>query len=791
MATVYLARDLRHDREVAIKVLEPHMASSDAGRFLREIRIAARLTHPHVLGLHDSGEVGDSAGGRRLFYVMPYVEGETLRARLTRDGALPLTDAVRLTRELADALGYAHGHGVVHRDLKPENVLLSGGHAVVADFGIAKAIAAATSSGDRPEGASARDLQTGGLTATGVSIGTPAYMAPEQAIGDTTLDHRADLYALGVVAYEMLAGAHPFGGRTARAVAAAHLTETPAPLTERRPDVPPALAEIVMHLLAKDPATRPQTAEEVMRWLDGISTGAVSRTRFRVVSSTRRTIIVAGVVVALVGAAIGLSRFSPRVAAANAAAIRSIAVLPFENTSKDTAFDYLEDGITDHVRDALNAIPGLTVKARGSSRQLEGQGAREAGKRLAAAAVLQGAVNRSGGRLHVTTELVRADDDAVLWSATFDMTPESLPTVQDTIIRALTARLSVSRAASDVQQRSASMRGTTNADAYYLYLRGRHAADGFAWDKASALFRQAVAIDPKFTRALGALATSYSNEPVLGRARVDSMNRLARVTAAMALAADPTVTEAYVAQGNVLLSEMNFVGARRAFENAYAADSSNADVVWPYGAALYAVGDVDGGLAVLRRGKERDPLSAIFAGLIGYGFAMRRQYDSALALTRLAAELQPENPIVTYSLGFIYAYSHVPDSAVAEFENAFRLDSLGFGGRANLVFGYAVAGRWRDADRERAIIERAPAGNSPNYTRMVVHLAYGEYEAAMTDMERGVAEHETQFGVPSLACDALFDPLKSQTRFQALMRRLGLRVCPVTGDWPIGARRQT
>ena len=137
MATVYLARDLRHDREVAIKVLEPHMASSDAGRFLREIRIAARLTHPHVLGLHDSGEVGDSAGGRRLFYVMPYVEGETLRARLTRDGALPLTDAVRLTRELADALGYAHGHGVVHRDLKPENVLLSGGHAVVADFGIA------------------------------------------------------------------------------------------------------------------------------------------------------------------------------------------------------------------------------------------------------------------------------------------------------------------------------------------------------------------------------------------------------------------------------------------------------------------------------------------------------------------------------------------------------------------------------------------------------------------------------------------------------------------------------
>ena len=190
MATVYLARDLRHDREVAIKVLEPHMASSDTNRFLREIRIAARLTHPHVLGLHDSGEAGDGANGRRLFYVMPYVEGETLRSRLTREGALPLVDAVRLARELADALAYAHGHGVVHRDLKPENVLLSGGHAVVADFGIAKALAAAG------HGAAAPNVS---LTATGVAIGTPAYMAPEQAIGDTTLDHRADRFSLGSV----------------------------------------------------------------------------------------------------------------------------------------------------------------------------------------------------------------------------------------------------------------------------------------------------------------------------------------------------------------------------------------------------------------------------------------------------------------------------------------------------------------------------------------------------------------------------------------------------------------
>src|SRR5215203_3407965 len=228
MATVYLARDLRHDRNVAVKVLEPTVAPAGAERFMREIRIAARLTHPHVLSVYDSGEAD-----RRLYYVMPYVDGETLRARLAREGALQISEAVRLLRELADALAYAHGHGVVHRDLKPENVLLSGGHAVVADFGIAKAIAAATHDGAAPRA---------GLTSAGVALGTPAYMAPEQAVGDAATDHRADLYALGVVAYEALAGAHPFAGReTPAQLVAAHLSEAPAPLAERRADAPAAL----------------------------------------------------------------------------------------------------------------------------------------------------------------------------------------------------------------------------------------------------------------------------------------------------------------------------------------------------------------------------------------------------------------------------------------------------------------------------------------------------------------------------------------------------------------------
>src|SRR6266480_4951039 len=234
MATVYLAQDLRHDRRVAVKVLRPELSMElGADRFVREIHLAARLNHPHIMPLFDSGEAGGF-----LYYVMPVVEGESLRERLQQAKRLPVEDATRIAREVADALDYAHRHGVVHRDIKPENILLQDGHAVVADFGIGKAVTAAA------------------ITRTGVTIGTPAYMSPEQAAGDETIDGRSDLYSLGCVLYEMLAGAPPFTGPTTQAVIAAHLVATPPPLAERRPDAPPAVADAIARALAKDPNAR-------------------------------------------------------------------------------------------------------------------------------------------------------------------------------------------------------------------------------------------------------------------------------------------------------------------------------------------------------------------------------------------------------------------------------------------------------------------------------------------------------------------------------------------------------
>ncbi len=254
MATVYLATDVRHERQVAVKVLRPDLSASiGSERFLQEIRIAARLSHPHILPLHDSGE----ANGL-LYYVMPYVAGEPLRQRIAREGELPVTDAARILRDVSDALAYAHEHGVVHRDIKPENILLTGRHALVADFGVAKAVSEATGKNK--------------LTTAGVALGTPAYMAPEQAVADPHVDHRADIYAIGVVGYEMIAGTPPFTGGSPQQVLASQVTELPRPVTARRPAVPPVLAAAIMRCLEKKPADRWQSAGELLTQIEAAQT---------------------------------------------------------------------------------------------------------------------------------------------------------------------------------------------------------------------------------------------------------------------------------------------------------------------------------------------------------------------------------------------------------------------------------------------------------------------------------------------------------------------------------------
>ena len=350
MSRVYLAEESSLGRRVVIKTLPSELARAvSSERFRREIRLAARLTHPHIVPLLTAGE-SDGVP----WYTMPYLEGTTLRGRLAQ-GPMTIAEAVSLLRDVARALIYAHEHGVVHRDIKPENVLLTGGMGMVTDFGIAKALTAATGDGQS------------GLTTLGVVMGTPAYMAPEQGVGDPATDHRADIYAFGCMAYEVLTGAPPFTAGTAVALIGAHAIDKPEPVSRRRPEIPAGLAELVMRCLAKQPADRPQSASEVLQVLDDLPARTRSPRRARLP-------LVAGAVAILAGlAVVFLPGRQEKPAATAPGPFHAVAVLPFVNTGGDPGDEYFSDGMTDELAHALAGLPDIRVAGRTSSYAYRGK----------------------------------------------------------------------------------------------------------------------------------------------------------------------------------------------------------------------------------------------------------------------------------------------------------------------------------------------------------------------------------------------------------------------------------
>jgi TolB-like protein len=414
MATVYLAQDLRHDRPVALKVLNPELARGlGAERFLREVRLAARLDHPHILALLDSGE----AGGL-LWYTMPFVEGESLRDRLERDVQLPVDEAVRLTRDVADALDCAHEHGVVHRDIKPENILLARGHARVADFGVAHAIDAGSS---------------GKLTETGLALGTPAYMAPEQASGGR-LDGRSDVYALGCVLYEMLAGQPPYTGPTAQAIIGQTLGAPVPSVRHLRPDVPRSLDRAIRKALAKSPAGRFASARELVRALER-SESRRGRLLGGIAAGASLVLLIAlGWAAASLGEGTGQARGGKPPA-------NSVAVLPFRSLSTDSSDAYFATGIAEDVSSQLARLGGISVIAHSSARaaRLRDQEPREIGAMLGAATLLEGTVRRAGEQIRVTARLVDAHTGAQLWADAYDRTLSDVLGIQREIAQHIAA----------------------------------------------------------------------------------------------------------------------------------------------------------------------------------------------------------------------------------------------------------------------------------------------------------------------------------------------------------------
>lgn len=423
MATVYLAHDLKHDRDVALKILRPELtAAMGTDRFPREIHIIAQMQHPHILPLYDSG-----ATEGFLYYVMPFVEGESLRARLTRMGQLPINEAVRLLQEITDALAYAHARGIVHRDIKPDNVMLSGRHAAVTDFGVAKAVS--VSAGDK-------------LTTVGIAVGTPQYMAPEQAMAEATIDHRVDLYALGVMGYEMLTGHPVFEATTAQAILSAHVLEQPKDVRERRPEVPPLLAEALLKCLAKNPADRWRNAEELLAQLELVAntpSGGMTPTTtrpYRSVTATlksgRRTAIIGLIaVVVLAGGGAAAMYLASR---GGDGGIQRIAVMPIEDISgKDEVFvDAMQDALTN----ALNKLGTVGVASRSSMMvyKTAPKPTREIAEDLQLDAVLEATVFRSGDLIRFNVQFSDPVTTRSLWSETYERNVKDVLSAQSEIV---------------------------------------------------------------------------------------------------------------------------------------------------------------------------------------------------------------------------------------------------------------------------------------------------------------------------------------------------------------------
>jgi eukaryotic-like serine/threonine-protein kinase len=467
MSRVFVAREHALGRDVVVKVLSPELSADvSAERFTREIATAARLQQANIVPVLTAGTSGGIP-----YYIMPFVKGESLGALLGRGVTLPLHERVSVLRDVARALAYAHDEGVVHRDIKPDNILLSAGTAVVTDFGIAKAISAA-----RTRDGTAERASDGTLTQVGTSIGTPAYMAPEQAVGEQ-VDQRADVYAWGVVAYELLCGAHPFAGKTGTAqLVAAHLTEVPRDLRERVPGIAPDLSALVMQCLAKTAAERPSTAAALLTRLDAVAvSGAINVSRApRTRSSWIRALAAVVVLTVLVATAFWLTRARRDGAAVASTAASSIAVLPFADLSPDRSSAYLGDGVAETLINALSKVSGLTVSARTSAFSVRDKAndLRAIGKLLGVSAVLTGSIQRAGDQLRITARAVRIANDSILWSQTFDRPATDIFAMQDEVARAVVSALRLTMAA--VPDASRDVGGTTNIAAYDAYLLGRY-----------------------------------------------------------------------------------------------------------------------------------------------------------------------------------------------------------------------------------------------------------------------------------------------------------------------------
>jgi TolB-like protein/Tfp pilus assembly protein PilF/tRNA A-37 threonylcarbamoyl transferase component Bud32 len=765
-ATVYLATDLKHDRLVAIKVLKAYLAhESGERRFIQEIRLLARLQHPNILPLYDSGRVESL-----LYYVMPYVKGETLRDRLEREHQLPIDAACNIAREAADALAFAHSEKIIHRDIKPENILLSNGHAVVADFGVARAIDLA-------------NLQHLTRTSAGVP-GTPLYMSPEQLLGDTTPDNRSDIYSLGCVLFEMLAGRPPFTGKDG----IFRRFSGPVPLaSECRKDVAVWLDETVSRALARDANDRFQDAHEFAAALSGFSAsgsdprGRVAGTQRWSVSRAYRALRrprVAAFSIAALAALTALAWAGTR--PGSRPATSTVAVLPFANVGGDSTQQYLADGMADGLATALGKVPGISVVSRTVTSHYRGRAdidAREIRKLLGADYVVYATLRRLGERLRVSVQLINATDNAEAWSESYDRNAADAYAVQDSITHAVAVALSPRRSSSQTKAAVVSTTassGTSNPDAYDLYLRGRYLLmrRGPGVAQAVTRFEQAIEKDGKFARAHAGLALALELLPYFSSVSASSVSDRAVAAANRALALDSTQAEAHTALALALQHAYKWDAALREHQRAIALDPNDAAARTQYGRQLHYMGRVMEAKAQFQLARAADPYDAVASGWFGHLLSLTNQNDSALAEVDRALEIDSDSapPVL-----FMAAQANIVGGDTA----AGRRLAKRLWERVPAWRGSASGLLARLGDREIALaIARKIEANPEEWsvgvaTGAVIYLTLGDTARALDLLERATDAGAIWPTSYSLS-EREFDPLRGSARFAAIVRGVGL-----------------
>ncbi|MBV6521994.1 MAG: Serine/threonine-protein kinase PknD [Gemmatimonadaceae bacterium] len=738
MAVVFAASDLRHGRRVAIKVIREDLAEGEGlDRFLREIGVTARLNHPHILPLLDSGEVA-----RMPYYVMPFIEGETLRHRLDRERRLAVGDALDIAADIADALAYAHAQDVLHRDVKPENIMFSGRHALVADFGIAKAMQLAA--GDE------------NVTQSGHIVGTPAYMSPEQSAGDETIDARSDVYSLGVVMYEMLTGETPFSGPSSRSVFARRLTEDVPALRTLQPEIPPIVDHVVLRALAREPADRHASAAEFA--------DALSHTR-RAVSSVGSNVM-------------QLSADLP--------VMPSIAILPFANLSSDPENEYLSDGITEEILNALSRLRSIRVCARASSFAFKGQSVdiRNVGERLGVRSVLTGSVRRSGPRLRVSAQLVNAVDGFQLWSERYERTSDDIFAIEDdissAIVRALRSALGGDqRAAGGAALTSPRIEAAASSAAHEHVLKGRYLLARRTEEsvrQAMTEFQLAVGTDQGYAAAHAGLADAWALLAVYGAVEPGVAMPAARAAAERALLLQPANAEAQATLGTILaVFEWRWEEAALAFAAASERNSRYAPAhQWLATNVHVPHQRFDEALEAVGRAMRLDPLSvAVKTAWISVLFYSRR-YAEALDAARDLAATEPSSVLSHYFAGQTLLELGDLAGARESLQNAVVRSGESSETVAALAYAYARDGevaRARDLlgqlQRRRSADRHVPATHLA-----LIHLGLGDPSAALDDLER--AREERASDLVWLRVRPAWDALRGSPRFDSILRSLDL-----------------